>query len=315
MKRIIYWISNLLKMKRDLNADGDFFNPILFIFPSLLKQDISSKTDINDWEKDYLSKNKNIEKYIYNACEALQICGTSYKKYKKDLGCHPDEELNQKAGKIVGRNFEIEARLMLRRILELFIESWYFKEIKSNEKEENFRYFFLIKNLKAFYSRNNNSKEFCDFPLQFDTKAISEIRAELRTLSIQNPFYLTNNKDYNNDGDIRNLLKSFRNLLEEALPNMADGLREMIGESYQLYAETSEVIHGFSGGPNFNLKNYHKEILGLYARLTVLASNVLKHLITIGEGKISNADLGEAIGGLETDALPKNFNSTLATKY
>src|SRR3989344_472465 len=305
LEAIKNWQFSLFSKKRISNIDEDFFQPILFLFPNILKESVCTDTEIKDWEKDYLSKNKNIEKYIFNACEALQISGTSYQKYKKELKRYSDEELNQKTGKIVGRNFEIEARLALRRILELFVESWHFAEVKSDEN--TFRHLFLIKNLKAFYSRNSNSKEFCDFPLEFDTKAISEIRTELDALSVKNPFYLANNKDFKKDGDIKHLLKSFRNLLEEALPKMSDGLRGMVGESYQLYAETSDVIHGFSGGPNFNLRNYHLEIMGLYARSAVLTSNILKYLVIIGENNINNNEIKNAINGLKTDGLPQNF--------
>lgn len=306
MKNVYHWIIKLFSGKKPLGIEEDFFRPILFQFPNVLKEDISTGIDIKDWEQDYLSKNKNIAKYIFNACEALQISGISYQKYKKELERYSDEELNQKAGKIVGRNFEVEARLVLRRILELFIESWHFAELKNN-KENIFRHLFLIKNLKAFYSRNGNAKEFCDFPLEFDTNAISEIRTELNALSIQNTFYLVNNKDFKKDGDIKHLLKSFRNLFEEALPKMSDGLREMVGESYQLYAETSDVIHGFSGGPNFNLRNYHREIMGLYARSAILASNILKYLVVIGENNIKNNDIKNAINRLKTDGLPQNL--------
>ncbi|HED05089.1 MAG TPA: hypothetical protein ENI61_00210, partial [Ignavibacteria bacterium] len=225
--------------------EESFFCSLLFLLPNILKENISSRIDIEDWRKDYLSNNKNIEKYIYNACEALQICGISYTKYTKELKRYSDEELNNGAGEIVGRNFEIEARLMLRRILELFVESWHFKEIKKN-KEETFRHFFLLRNLKAFYTRKSNAREFCDFDLEFDTNAILEIRKKLTTVSVQNPFYFTNKKDFSRDGDIKHLLKPFRNLLEDAMPKMTDGLREIIGESYQLYAETSDVVHGFS---------------------------------------------------------------------
>lgn len=299
------WLFNLFKKEKSSDIEEDFFRPILFLFPNILKESASANTDVKDWEKDYLSKNKNIEKYIFNACEALQISGISYQKYKRELERYSDEELNQKTGRIVGRNFEVEARLTLRRILELFVESWHFAEVRSNENI--FRHLFLIKNLKAFYSRNSSAKEFCDFSLEFDTKAISEIRTELDTLSVQNPFYLVNNKDFKKDGDIKHLLKSFRNLLEEALPKMSDGLRTMVGESYQLYAETSDVIHGFSGGPNFNLRNYHREIMGLYARSAILASNILKYLVIIGENNINNNDIKDAINGLKTDGLPRNF--------
>ena len=306
MKKILYWLTGIFKKRKLSNIEEDFFRPILFQFPSLLKKSVSSEEDISNWGKDYLSKSKNVEKYIHDACEALQTCGISYIKYKKELGTYPDDELNKKIGRVVGRNFEIEARLALRRTLELLIESWHFKEIKT-DKENIFRHFFLIRNLKAFYSRKSNVERFCDFSLEFDTNAISEIRTELNKLSIQNVFYLTNSKDFNKDGDVKKLIRPFYNLLEEAMPKMSDVLKEMVGGSYQLYAETSEVIHGFSGGPNFNLRNYHREVTGLYARSAVLASNILKHLAIIGEGHISDTNIREAINGLKTDSLPQDF--------
>lgn len=314
MKWISSWITKLLGRNDTPEGMGEsFFRPILFLFPNILKKSVSSETDIEDWKKDYLAKNKNIEKYIYNACELLQVCGISYTKYTKELQRYSDEELNKGAGEIVGRNFKIEARLMLRRTLELFVESWHFKEIK-NDKEGAARYFFLLRNLKAFYTRKSNAKEFCDFDLEFDTKVISEIRTELGSISVQNPFYLVNNKDFNKDGDIKHLLKPFRNLLEDAMPGITDGLREMVGESYQLYAETSDIVHGFSGGPNFNLRNYHQEVMALYARLAVLASNILKYLVVISEGQIDNTEIKETIDGLRTDGLPQKFTLNVGDK-
>lgn len=308
------WITKFLGRKNTTEEISEgFFRPIFFLFPDILKKSVSSETDIKDWKKDYLAKNKNIEKYIYNACESLQVSGISYIKYTKELQRYSDEELNKGLGEIVGRNFEIEARLMLRRTLELFVESWHFKEIK-NDREGAVRYFFLLRNLKAFYTRKSNTKEFCDFHLEFDTKVISEIRRELDSISVQNPFYMVNNKDFNKDGDIKYLFKSFRNLLESVMPRMADGLREMVGESYQLYAETSDVVHGFSGGPNFNLRNYHQEVMALYARSAVLASNILKYLLVISEGQINNADIKEAIDGLRTDGLPQKFTFNVGDK-
>lgn len=314
MKSLFKWFTALFRKKDVMDgADEAFFRPILFLFPNILKENVSSKTDIDNWKIDYLSKNKNIERYIYGACEALQICGISYTKYRKELRRYSNEELNKGAGEIVGRNFEIEARLMLRRILELFIESFHFEKIKGNQ-ESTFRHFLLLRNLKAFYSRKSNAKEFCDFDLEFDNKAISEIRSELNNISIQGPFYLTNNKDFNKDSDIKQLFKPFRNLLEESMSGMTDGLREMVGESYQMYAETSDVIHGFSGGPNFNLRNYHTEVMALYARSAVLGSNILKYLVAIGENQISNTNIKDAIRGLKTDGLPQNFTFTVGDK-
>lgn len=313
MVRLFQWFANLVMGKRISDVDEDFFRPILFLFPNVLKESVSTNADISDWQKDYLSKNKNVEKYVFDACEALQIIGVSYSKYKKELKRYSDKELNQKTGKIVGRNFEIEARLVLRRALELFVESWHFKEVKA-DKEKVFRHFFLIKNLKAFHSRKSNTEKFCDMPLEFDTNAISEIRTELDALAVQNLFYSAKSKNFKNDGDVKDLVKSFFKLFEEAIPQMAVGPRAIVGESYQLHAETSEVIHGYSGGPNFNLQNYHREILAIYARAAVLASNILKHLVVIGDGVISSDDIREAINGLRTDSLPQNLSLDVGDK-
>src|SRR3989344_7662897 len=313
MKKILYWLTGIFKKRKLSDIEEDFFRPILFQFPNLLKESVSSEEDINNWGKDYLSKNKSVEKYIHDACEALQICGISYTKYKKELVAYSDNELNQKTGKVVGKNFEIEARLALRRMLELFVESWHFKEIVA-DKERVFRRFFLIKNLKAFHSRKSNVEEFCDFILDFDTKAILEIRTELGSLSVQSVFYLANGKDFKKDGDVKDLTKSFFKLLKEAMPKMPDGQREMVGGSYQLYAETSEVVHGYSGGLTFNLKNYNQEIGGLYARVAVLASNILKHLAIIGDNYVGNNDIKEAINGLKTESLPQSFLFSVVDK-
>lgn len=311
--RIIQKIIKLFKKNSKINIDEDFFRPILFQFPEILKKSVSSDIDIENWGKDYLSKNKSVEKYIYDACEALQISGVSYTKYKKELGIYSDDDLNNKTGRVVGKNFEIDARLALRRALELFIESWHFKEI-SIDKDKFFRHFFLIKNLKAFHSRKSNTEEFYDFILEFDTKVISEIRGELDSLSIKNVFYLTNNKDFNKNEDVKDLTKSFFKLLKEALPKIPDGQKEMIGGSYQLYAETSEVVHGYSGGPTFNLKNYHQEIGGIYARIAVLSSSILKHLASIGDAHINNEDIKNAINGLKTVDLPHNYQFNVGDK-
>lgn len=299
-------IIKLFKKNSKIEIDENFYRPILFQFPELLKKSISSDIDIENWEKDYLSKNKNVEKYIYEACEALQISGISYTKYKKEPGIYSNDDLNKKTGKVVGKNFEIDARLALRRTLELFIESWHFKEI-SADKDKILRHFFLIKNLKAFYSRKSNTEEFYDFILEFDTKTISEIRAELDSLSVKDVFYFLNNKDFNKDEDVKDLTKSFFKLLKEALPKIPDGQKEMVGGSYQLYAETSEVVHGYSGGPTFNLKNYHQEIEALYARIAVLSSSILKHLVIIGDTCISNLDIKNAISGIKTVDLPQEY--------
>lgn len=294
-------------MTSNIFSEEDIFKIVFLQFPTKIKDLIfsESEVDIKNWGKDYLSKNKNIEKYIYEACEALQIFGISYTKYKKELSIYTDEELNSDIGEIVGRSFEIETRLTLRRAFELFIESLYFEEIKSN-KENIFRHFFLIKNLKALYSRENNLKKFCDLSSSFDVKAISEIRQELSNLNISTSFYISKDRDYQKDKDVVYLLKSYSKLFEEAVGKMSDSQKLIIGESYQSYAETSEVIHGYSGGPKFNLKNYHQEITGLYATIYILSLNILKNIISIGEQNINDKTLIESIKGLRTD-LSDNF--------
>src|SRR3989338_8599566 len=114
LREVFQRFLGLKNKETEAEIKGSFFRPILFLFPNILKESISSDDDINDWQKDYLSKNKNIEKYLFDGCEALQIIGISYSKYKRELARYSDGELNQKTGKIVGRNFEIEARLALR---------------------------------------------------------------------------------------------------------------------------------------------------------------------------------------------------------
>lgn len=306
------WAGGLFKNPTP-NIDNDFFKPIFFEFSDVIKKDISSNLDLSNLKRDYLAKEYNIQKYVFDGCEQLQVIGTSYIKYKRELTRYSNDELNEKIGNVIGRNFEIEARLALRRSMELLIESWYFKEIKEN-RENILRKFFLIRNLKAFYKRNNNSKTFCNFPLESDIKAIKEIRLELNSLPALDLFYLNPDKNYNDDKDVKDLTVSFRNLLKDALLKMSDGLREIIGSSYQLYPETSEVIHGFSGGPKFNLKNYHNEIIAIYGRTAVLASNILKYLIVIGDGYISNKDIIDEIKGIETDQLPPDYNFNVGDK-
>ncbi len=306
MKKLFQKLFGKSKVDDLSSIDNDFFRPILFQFPTLLKDAVSSESKITDWSKDYLSKNSNVEKYIFEACNEILLSGISYLKHNKELNIYSDQELNQGTGEVVGRNFEIEARLALRRLQELFIESWYFKELK-NSQENTFRHFFLIKNLKAFYSRENNLKKFCELSSSFDTKVISEIREELNNLNLQTPFYIAKDKDYKKDSDVIYLLKSYVKLFEDATNKISEGQKVSLGESYQVYAETSEVIHGYSGGPKFNLKNYHQETQALYGRVAILASNILKHLVTIGEDAIQDKDLVEAIKGLKTDSLPDAF--------
>ncbi len=77
MKNILRWLTGIFKKGKLSEIEESFFRPILFQFPEVLKKSLSSDINTEDWGKDYLSKNKNVEKYIYDACEALQICGVS----------------------------------------------------------------------------------------------------------------------------------------------------------------------------------------------------------------------------------------------
>lgn len=137
-----YFIKKRLLINKDeLFIENEFFNTAFFVFPSLLKKSIIINLNTVDWDRDYLSKEKNTEKYIFEVCEALQILGVSHNKYTRELKQYSNEILNKGTGEIVGRCFEIEARLTLRRSLELFLECWNFKNI-TKDKEETFRHFF-----------------------------------------------------------------------------------------------------------------------------------------------------------------------------
>ncbi len=292
---------------------------LFFEFTDLLKKAvaISSEQKIL-FGKDYLSKDKNIEKYIYEACEAIQLTGVSYLKYKRDVSHYSDDELNKSMGEICGRNYEVEARLAYRRILELFIESLLFSKVNEN-KEGVFRYFFLAKNLKAFYSRNKNSEDICDMSLQFDKKVISEIKKELSGFGFkQVPFYISirNRKprDFNNDKDIPDLIKGYSALFKESIVQLSESQRLAVGNSYQSYSAASEVVHGYSGGPKFDLKHYHQEMLGLYAKIYLLTLSILKQLILIGGDKINNLELIGSIQSLKTETSNLNIGDIVTVK-
>ena len=90
MKKIIQKLLGLVRKRKESQIEDNFFRPIFFQFPTLLKKEISSGVDVDDWGKDYLSKNKNVQKYIYEACESLQIYGISYTKHKKELSIYSD---------------------------------------------------------------------------------------------------------------------------------------------------------------------------------------------------------------------------------
>lgn len=159
----------------------------------------------------------------------------------------------------------------------------------------------------AFYSRKTNLEKFCDIFSSFDEKVINEIRQELQQLSILKPFYIEEKKNYQSDGDMFKLLKSFSSLLKDSLIKMPENQRLILGESYQLYSEMSNTVHGYSGGPKFDLQSYHTVVDGLYARVFILASCILKNLATIGHDCLKDSTITEALNSLETDNLPNSF--------
>jgi len=62
MKKILYWLTEIFKKRKPSDTEEDFFRPILFMFPNILKNSVSTANDVTDWRKDYLVKNKNIQK-------------------------------------------------------------------------------------------------------------------------------------------------------------------------------------------------------------------------------------------------------------
>ena len=56
MKSLFKWLVSLFVSKRDVMGEADeaFFRPIMFLFPNILKESVSSQKDIEDWKKDYL---------------------------------------------------------------------------------------------------------------------------------------------------------------------------------------------------------------------------------------------------------------------
>lgn len=273
----------ILDHKKDKSDD---FSKIFITYPDLIKKNITDNVKSNNWSSDYLSRNNNVEKYIYETCKSLQIIGVSYLKYQqiKDTS---DGYLTSDKGSMIGRNYELEARLSLRRALELFVEIYNFKVIKSN-KENEFRLYFLVQNLKAFVVRAKNKKDYCNLSDKFSLQAISEIRKELKLFNITKPFYLKENIDLNKDGDIIHAFESFNNLFKATIPFISSLEKYIIGESYQSYAETSDIIHAHSGGITFNLKKYHVEIEALYSKIYFLSISMLKNLVEIGEKSLDN---------------------------
>ncbi len=58
----------------------------LFRTPQRIKECAVKGIDINKCERDILSKNNNIQKYVYQACKQIQIFGIAYQKFLKEIG-------------------------------------------------------------------------------------------------------------------------------------------------------------------------------------------------------------------------------------
>ncbi len=276
-----------------------FFSLVFFMFPQKLKKCASQGADIKEWRRDYLSKQKNIQKYIFDACEQIQTFGVTYQKYKRELKRYSSSELQSDIGNVISRSFEKEARLILRRAMELFIESWNFNKVSN--KEESIRYYFLIRALQAFYGRKTNLKEFCDYDKKWDEQVVDEIKNSLIGIALDSNFYFEKSRSPQNDKDILYLRKSFKKILKDSLKQMTEKERFAVGGSYQLYAETSEVIHAFSGSTEFKLIDVHKELTAIYARTAVLAFHILKNLSGIGNGVLVCNELLQALNNFDTN--------------
>jgi hypothetical protein len=82
---------------------------------------------------------------------------------------------------------------------------------------------------------------------------IKEIRDTLKDRSLD-VFFLNPNRDPQLDAGMRKLRKGYLEMLDDSIRKMTPRERLAIGESYQLYAETSDVIHGFTGSAEFKLE-------------------------------------------------------------
>lgn len=301
------FLKNLFQGQKE--KDQDIFQPeMLFVTLSQRLKECVEGLDLKQIRKDYLSKEQNVEKYIYEACEQLQTYGVSYGRWKKELSGYSKEDLTKGVGGFVVRSYEREARLTLRRALELFIESWHFSRIDSGLDSE-IRHYFLIRNLKAFDKRKDQLDEYCDYTSSWDERVIEQIKNELEQLEDpeKDYFYRQAGKDWRNDSDLRHYTKGFGSLVRSALPNMSEREQKAVGSSYEIYSESSEVIHGYSGGPEFKLDNPNHDLHILYGRVFLLAAPIIKNLATIGRNVLNCPDLIEAIFNLETDDLPDSL--------
>lgn len=251
-------------------------NPILFWFPEELKKVLSF--DVETSQKDYTYKTKNIERYIYDACQVLQLCGVSYNKYITDLSRYTDEELKTGAGQMVGINFEIEARLHLRRLMERFVELKNFCEVSQIDREKTIRQYHLLKVLQAYSQKLFNEKEFIAEAIHanYYEERIENIKKELGVLS--SAFYLDTSRSIQRAQDIPYLIKRFNGFLKLSLPLMNDMEKQVMGNSYQQYAETSNVLHSYSGLAKFKSERYHNELKAIYAMIHIISICILKDL-------------------------------------
>jgi len=112
MKKLFNWIINLFKSKKVSDIDEDFFRPILFMFPNILKNSVSTANDVVDWRKDYLVKNKNFtlnekeytisdmldDDYLIEQPEIKEICKQAMiKKYGSIRAMNRKIKLDRKA--------------------------------------------------------------------------------------------------------------------------------------------------------------------------------------------------------------------------
>ncbi len=292
------------KEQLDFKTFSEFYTNVFGELPQRLKQCAAKNSDVDLWRKDYLSKQTNVQKYVFLACEQLQIIGVSYLKYNRDLTRYTSGELATENGNIVARSFEKEARLCLRRASELFIESWNFQ--LAGDKESILRTYFLIRSLEAFYKRKRNSEKYCNLVRKWDTSVIKEIRDALRDRDL-NTFFLNSNRDPQLDTGMRKLRKGYLDMLDDSIPKMTPRERLAVGESYQLYAETSDVIHGFTGNAEFKLENVHREIESIFARIGILSVHILKCLAGIGEKVLDCPEILTALNSLETGDLSEHM--------
>jgi hypothetical protein len=283
----------------------DMTREVLFRTSQKIKECATQEIDIKKCERDILSKDNNIRKYIYQACKQIQGFGIGYEKFQKEIGTldKKGHELTDSEEMVV-RQYEKEANLMLRSAIELYIESWNFE--REVNKEDAVRSYYLVKTLQAFFKRNSNSEKYCDYPLNGDIKNITDIRSELKSLPTTFFFY-KKGKDPQKDKDVIHLTKSYTTLLDEALEHMTPRERFALGESYQQYVNTSDSIHGYAGSPIFEIDDVQNFMKVLHGGVYILALYTQKNLTKIGSGVLPCQDLLDTLDGIESD----DFNGDL----